>query len=594
MSAGPAGQLTAARNGADLVPGSPTRVLALADQLDDMAAGLATAQRLLASAPGGWLGSAADAFAALVRSLPAPYATGAAVMGSAAAQVRSHAGTLAAAQRQADEALDLHRRATALRRTPGAPSGIVPPAAADAMDQRAVAEVEQARARVRASGSVAAEQLRRAARAAPDRPNPLVRAVHGAMRLQRGFQLGAVEATVGTVTAVALYSPQRVLVDAGGWWRDVRGLGSAAGQAAAHPVRTATALADPTTLRQDPARWAGRLAPDLLLGYATGGAGAVANRGVSIPVKAATLLRRGESGDDLRAAVRAGRETSRSRLRLRDLRTWSHRNDYGTLTQLTPGQRMATAALARDARWAEHEVRSRVSAVARDLGAELVGVEHAVKGQESLFRKVSEIAGTKPIGQALPTVNDSVRYTIVADPQDYAATVTAAVQGLRARGMLLVTPKASWGGARYRGVNVTMADPVTGRLVEVQVHTPASHAASKATHRDYERFRQVGIPAAEKALLGARIAAVFAKVPTPPGALDLGERLAQLPRQTDATNRPPQLLSLDHRPFVLRSTGGALLTAGAGPGPSLSSDDDRRAGRPLQHGHQRQHGRGAP
>lgn len=594
MTPGTAGQLAAARTAHDLVPGSPTRVLALAGQLEDLAAGLAATQRLLTDAFGtGWRGAAASAFEHVLASLPGPCARGAAVMGSAAAQVRSHAGVLTAAQSQAADALDLDRRATALTSTPGAPGGIVPPTAADAMHRRAAEEVEQARARVRASGLRAAEELRRAAAVAPERPNVLVRTLENSLRRNWGFLQGAAEAGTGTVNAMATISPLRALLDRRGWWRDVQSLGDASGQAAVHPRRTATALVDPTTLRQDPARWFGRLAPDLVIGYGTGGVGAVANRGVSIPLKLVTSVRRGEAGDDVRAAVRAARETSRSRLRARDLRAWSHRNDFDYPTELTPAQRMATAALARDATWAEHDVRSRVAGAAHDVGADLVGLDHAVKDQESLFRKVSEKSETQTIDQTLPTVNDAVRYTMVADPEEYVETVMGSIQALRSRGLLLVNPKTSWASHGYRGVNATWADPPTGRLVEVQVHTPASFAAGKATRYEYERLRQLGCPPLEAAQLSAIVGRAYAKVPTPPGVEHLPELLKSA-GAVDATNRPPQLLTADLRPFVLRSSGSALVTAGAGPGSSLSSSDDRRAGRREQHRDPRQHGGGAP
>ncbi len=617
-AASPAGLATGglppwAREGRDLVPGVPARVIALAEQLDAMAEGMTGTQRLVSGLDGaGWAGQAAAGFARLMVSLSAPYGRGAPSMREAADQVRGHAGVLAAAQRDADEALALDRRARAMRSTPGSTSGgIVPPAAADALQRRAVEQVDQARARVRASGAAAAAALDRASATAPDQPNAIVRLLHRAVSVERSFELGVVESTVDTVRFATMLSPSRALVDPSGWWRDVRATGQGLGTAVVHPLDTAKAVADLDTLSSDPGRWVGHLLPGVLLGAATGGTGMVASRGASVGVRMAEAALRGGRRADLRAGIDAGTAIGRSQLRLRDLRPWNHVDEHGRPHSLTPGQNMATAGLARDARWAEHDLRSRVVTVGRSTGSDVVGLDHAVKGTTSLRRKISGEVTQRPLDQVLPSVNDTVRYALVPAHKAYARAVHPIIDGLGQQGMVLVKVKNFWDSPRYRGINLTLADPRTGRLIEVQVHTPGSWRANKATHEDYEHFRVLDDAHPLKQVLSDRIARTFGVVPEPPGLRDLDGQLKNLVT-TPVRNRTPELLSLQVAPQDL-AVAAAVGAAGAGGdhlaatspgstdqlsvrlvardpttgderGPSLSFADGRRTGRHLEHG----------
>ena len=541
--------LPGARSGADLVPGVPARVLDLAEQLEDMARGLGVVHRLMAMTPplDGWQGAAAVNAAYQVRSLPKPYARAARVIGTAAAAVRSHAEVLAAAQRSADEAVYLDLRAAAVLRTSGPPSGgALPPAMVTSMQRRALALVEQARAVVRASAVTAAAGLSAAADAAPDQPNLLLRALHEVIEVDREIRLGMVESTVATVSAIALYSPSRLLFDRDGYLRDLGALATGLGQLTRHPGQGAKTLVDWENLRHNQGRWVGRLAPDVVAGVLTGGTAAVANRGISVGVRAAAVVTKGQTRVEIRAAMDAARATSRSRLLTRDLRGYrSKANDFGHIVRLTAGQNLITSALARDARWAAHDLTARVQAAARSINVKTAGLEHAVKGRDSLSRKVSERlakpgAGVKTV---IPTINDTVRYTLVADPKDYVGKAREAVTALRQQQMILVEAKSYWGGERYQGLNITFADPRTGRLLEVQVHTPDSYQAGVDTHADYERYRQVGIPPDEKDLLEQKIREVYEGVEHPPGINGLNDALASGDRWPEATNRPPELLS---------------------------------------------------
>ena len=539
--------LPGARRGADLVPGVPSRVVDLAEQLEAMARGFRVADRLLgASSAAGWHGAAALAFKAFVSSMSLPYARAARVLSGAAQAVRSHADVLAAAQRAGDDAVDLDLRATAMMATPGPPSaGIVPPALALGMQRRALALVEKARAEVRASAAVAAESLRAAADAAPDEPTGLVRLVRGLIELQRELQLGAFESTVATVSAVALYSPNRLLSDREGWGRDMSALVTGLDQLRQHPGQGVKTLVDWENLWHNPGRFAGHLAPDVAAGFATGGASLVANRGISLGVRAAAVVTKGQTRAEIRAAMSISRATGRSRLLTRDLRGYiCVPNEFGHSVRLTPGQNLATAALARDAAWAEHDITARVLAAARSVNLRSEGLEHAVKERQSLSRKVSERVARPgaSLTTVIPLINDTVRYTLVAEPGTYVSKAGQTITALKQQQMLLVHAKNSWGGERYQGLNLTFADPRTGRLLEVQVHTPDSRQAGLDTHQDYERYRQAGTPPELKDQLAERIRRVYEQVERPAGIGGLDDVVSGHP-SAEATNRTPELLS---------------------------------------------------
>lgn len=559
--------LPAARTGSDLVPGVPQRVVALADQLDQMARGLALTERLLGDhRQPGWEGAAAAAFTHLLAVVAVPYGPAARTTAAAAEALRDHAGVLAAAQRDADDAIALDLRAVDLQRTAGAPSGIVPPTIAVAMQDHAVTMLQAARARVRASAAAAAGRLRASADCAPDRPNPLLRLINGLAELQRELQLGAVESSVSMVTALAAYTPNRLLVDPRGWDRDVRALGRALHESTDHPGQTLRALVDWQNAVTNPGRFIGHLAPDAALAVATGGAGLVAGHGASVGVRVAGAITPGVAGADVRAGMRAASATTRSRLRLRDLRRYEHAD--GT-TALTPGQHLATAALARDAAWAERDLTERVQLVTRSAGLERAGAENVLKGRESLLRKVSDkVTADRSLVLALGTLGDGVRYTVIADGPGYVTGARAVLAGLQRQGMVLAGANNAWGSARYRGLNLVLADPRTGRLLEVQVHTPESHHATVLTHDDYERFRAAGTSPLEKAILGEGIAREYRNVPVPEGIEQLDVVLGS---RGNGTNAAPTLLT--PHPWA---GPAALVPAGSSAVASLPCGDDVR------------------
>jgi hypothetical protein len=217
----------------------------------------------------------------------------------------------------------------------------------------------------------------------------------------------------------------------------------------------------------------------------------------------------------------------------------------------------------RDAAWAEKQLTPRVERVAERTGALRVGHESVLKGRTSLFRKLSgesvgpASGGERGLGRAASAVNDTVRYTLVYGDDVYVAKAASTVQALQDEGFRLTKAKSFWGSDRYEGVNLTLHDPQTGRLLEVQLHTPRSWAATKATHDDYELFRDANVPTGLKAQLQRRIADQFAIVPRPPGIDELARVLKELRADGATRSTPPQLLSVDGPRLARHLAAGA-------------------------------------
>lgn len=110
---------------------------------------------------------------------------------------------------------------------------------------------------------------------APDKPGFLA----SLSRAITSFVSGAGEGTVGMVTGVvaivelgARLNPTNAVTDPQGYLSTLDGVLTGATYLATHPVQTAKTVLDWDAWAEDPARAVGRLAPELLLAIATGGA----------------------------------------------------------------------------------------------------------------------------------------------------------------------------------------------------------------------------------------------------------------------------------------------------------------------------------
>ena len=160
---------------------------------------------------------------------------------------------------------------------------------------------------------------------------------------------------------------------------------------------------------------------------------------------------------------------------------------------------------------------------AEDPDRHLAGLENRLKGKDRLTEKVTEAVEERghSVESALSLVKDAIRYTFVYSEAHYRDGVYADCERIEAAAFERVDRKNSWDGLEYKGINGRWRVPDTGQLFEVQFHTQASLDAKEETHGAYERLRTLPEDDVEVGHLRAYQREVTAKIPFPPGALDI-------------------------------------------------------------------------
>lgn len=170
---------------------------------------------------------------------------------------------------------------------------------------------------------------------------------------------------------------------------------------------------------------------------------------------------------------------------------------------------------------AEPRITDTLQQITRGAGdRRLIGLEYRLKGEDSLKRKLAtELLDNPRIKPeaVLGNIKDSIRYTVEMRSATYKQGVQQAVDTLRAQGFENVTFKNFWDTPGYKGINSTWRDPATGRVFEVQFHTPESFTAKMDGHVLYEKERLPGISADDLRAIKAEQEELFGAVPVPPG-----------------------------------------------------------------------------
>jgi hypothetical protein len=159
----------------------------------------------------------------------------------------------------------------------------------------------------------------------------------------------------------------------------------------------------------------------------------------------------------------------------------------------------------------ERQVTPDLRAIAAETGGRLLGLEHNIKSQDSLERKITQ-------SDKEPT--DVLRYTMAFSHDHIADGAAAAMASLRADGYRIVSVENKWldpTPGEYRGINATV-ESRTGYKFELQFHTPESFAVKEAgTHDLYEITRDKDQPHADRdeAELAGRLYSSTLLVPPP-------------------------------------------------------------------------------
>lgn len=173
---------------------------------------------------------------------------------------------------------------------------------------------------------------------------------------------------------------------------------------------------------------------------------------------------------------------------------------------------------------AESAATASLTSLADKTGGEMVGLDYRLKSEESLTRKIFDIAdatGEDP-AEVAKDMKDVLRYTTVFAPDKYVEGVKATVAQLLATGHTKKKFKNTWGNKTgYLGINAVFVTP-DGAVFELQFHTPQSfHAKDEGTHELYEEQRRYP-PGTPRYLELERLQQdVFNEVIRPDGAADL-------------------------------------------------------------------------
>jgi hypothetical protein len=198
---------------------------------------------------------------------------------------------------------------------------------------------------------------------------------------------------------------------------------------------------------------------------------------------------------------------------------------------LSAPEKVAVDDFLADSRAAEPRITDDLVRIVGDQpGARLEGLEFRLKGDESMYRKVSadlgygDLPGVRgDVDSVLGNMKDSVRYTVIVPTESYAAGTRTVIDSLASDGYQPYgTFKNTWGADGYQGINSNWVDPGSGRVIEVQFHTEESFAAKMQTHTLYEMERLPGNTPETLADLRAQQQEIFSQIPRPADAPSLG------------------------------------------------------------------------
>jgi hypothetical protein len=176
-----------------------------------------------------------------------------------------------------------------------------------------------------------------------------------------------------------------------------------------------------------------------------------------------------------------------------------------------------------------HEIeRDTVTPAMRRIEAEdperhLAGLDYRLKERYRIEEKIVESVEERghSVDEALSLVKDAIRYTYCYPEAQYTSGVYADCERIENAGFERFDRRNSWEGDEYKGINTRWRAPGSGQLVEVQFHTEASLAAKEETHEAYKQLRTLPDDDAEVSRLRAYQRGVTAKVPIPPGAVEI-------------------------------------------------------------------------
>ena len=164
--------------------------------------------------------------------------------------------------------------------------------------------------------------------------------------------------------------------------------------------------------------------------------------------------------------------------------------------------------------------------IANKLGTSMEGLEYSVKTASSIKSKIDRKtnkaleAGETPKQdfEYVSETGDLLRYTEVVNHDEMADKVRDTVALLEEKGYTLdeIDNKYLNKDGRYKAVHLNATSP-SGQAFEIQVHSQETLAASRATHKMYEEWRNPETSTERKAELYTSIKSTYDSLPLPRG-----------------------------------------------------------------------------
>ncbi|MGM9540878.1 hypothetical protein [Anaerovibrio sp.] len=194
-------------------------------------------------------------------------------------------------------------------------------------------------------------------------------------------------------------------------------------------------------------------------------------------------------------------------------------NDY-ILTGCEPQAQMAYNI----ARASEPAITMDMLEIADELGSSMEGLEYSVKTASSIKSKIERKTDTAIRQGRLPKsdveyvqeTGDLIRYTQIVPHNQMADMTNKTIALLMAKGYVLekVDNKYLNPNGRYKAIHLDIAT-AQGVHFEMQIHSPETLAANRATHAMYEEWRSPDTKAERKEQLYKVIRSIYGAVPQP-------------------------------------------------------------------------------
>lgn len=176
---------------------------------------------------------------------------------------------------------------------------------------------------------------------------------------------------------------------------------------------------------------------------------------------------------------------------------------------------------------AEPGVTSTLQALCTQTKGKLVGLEHRLKTESSLSRKLVDRARTQvtqgkgaqlAVSEEAKKANDVLRYTMVLDEKSYWNNELKMRNALeKDYGYKVTDYWDAWNdktSRAYKGLTLRFATK-EGQVFELQIHTSASFDTKMGIHEEYEEARESGTTPERRKALTEYMAGKWTSVPVP-------------------------------------------------------------------------------